>query len=270
MEDYTNPEITEEENLEEELSFSDKIVGVFSEPKTTFESIAKFDLKFTDWFLPLIIVAILAISSQYILMLSPEIKHELITKQKDAIQEQFDEAIRKGDITQEQVDRQMDIMDEHIGSTNPLFMVIGLISGIIFFFIVFFVIATFYFILAKFILKGDGSYTGAMIAASMPMFINLVQLILIIIVSLAMGVYIKGFSIATLIGMDNTTVTGFLLSRFEIFSIFGYVVTGIALAKLFKSESVTKYVISVLASWLIFTSIIFYLAQSFKFLQNMI
>jgi len=269
MEDYNNPEITEEENVEEEeLSFSDKIVGVFSEPFATFESIAKFKLKFGDWFLPLIIVAIIAVSSQYILMMSPDIKLEIVKKQQEAVQERLDTAVKSGSITREQADQRMEMIGQ--GFTNPLFMVIGIITGIIGFVVIIFIIATFYFILAKFILKGDGSYTGALIATSMPMFINLVQAILIIIVSLALGTLIKSFSIATFFGMDTTTFTGFILSRVEIFSIFGYVVTGIALSKLFKAESAKKYIVAVLASWLIVTTILFYMSHSFKFLQNMI
>lgn len=269
MDDYTNPEINEEENLEdEELSFSDKIVGVFTEPVATFEAIAKNDLKFIDWFLPLLIVAVLAVSSQYILMINPEIKLEMIKKQTAAIEKQFEEAVQKGDMTQEQADRQMEIIESQMGSTNPLFMTIGVVSGILAFFIFFFIVAAFYFILAKFILKGDGSFTGAMIATAMPMFITLVQLILIIIVSLAVGTYIKGFSLATLFGMETDTLVGFVLSKFEIFTIYAYTVVGIALAKLFKAESAVKYIAAVIASWLVVSLIIFYLSQSFTFLQS--
>lgn len=271
MNDYTNPEIQEEELLEdEELSFSDKAVGVFTEPIATFESIAKYDLKFIDWFLPILIVAILAISSQFLLMINPEIKHEIIKKQMTAIEERIDEAVESGQMSQAQGEQQLEIIQSRMGDTNPVFMLIQGGIGLVMFFIVFFIIAAFYFILAKFILKGEGSYTGAMIASALPSFITLLQLILIIIVSLVMGKLIKGFSIATLLGMGNDTLVGFILSRFEVFSIFAYSVTGIALAKLFKAESVKNYIIAVIASWLVASTIIWVLSQSFSFLENFI
>ena len=262
MEDYTNPELQEEEILEEEeeLSFSDKIVGLFTEPSATFESIAKYDLKFVDWFLPFFILMIVLLSSQFILAINPEIELEMFQQASETIQKSVD----AGDITQQQAEMQLDFMK------TPMFAVIQIIGGSIASFFMFFVIVTFYFILAKFALKGDGSYKGAMVATSFPAFITLVQMILLIIVSFAFGTHVKSFSLTTLLDLDIKTFAGFILSKIDPFTIFSFTVTGIAFAKLFKSEDVKKYVFAIIGSWLGFSLLIFALSKSIPFFDNFI
>ena len=46
----------EDELLTEELSFTDKFTGVITSPAATFESIAKFELKTSDWLLPIVLM----------------------------------------------------------------------------------------------------------------------------------------------------------------------------------------------------------------------
>ena len=43
---------------EEELGHSDKLVGVFAEPKTMFEKMSHFPPKTMDWFLPVILLLV--------------------------------------------------------------------------------------------------------------------------------------------------------------------------------------------------------------------
>lgn len=64
--------------VEAELSHTDKMVGIFSEPSTTYESTAKFPPRTMDWFLPLLFVVILSIASQFILFSNPEIKYQIV------------------------------------------------------------------------------------------------------------------------------------------------------------------------------------------------
>ena len=72
---------------------------------------------------------------------------------------------------------------------------------------------------------------------------------------------LTGLNPASLIGMDVKTLTGFLLSRLDVFSIWFYVVVGIAFAKMFKSNDTKKYVITSLVIWLVFMFIIFGLGK---------
>ena len=261
MEEYTNPEIQDEEILEEEeLSLSDKIIGVFTQPMSTFKSIVNFDLKFIDWFLPYFLFLIIQVSSQFIVMTNPEIRMEINAKSMELMQPFVD----SGQMTEADVERQMEMGNSTIAKT------LGVITGVIGGFIMFFIISGLYFIIAKFILKGDGSYTGVMIAFGLTSLIILLQQILLIIASLAAGKHFTSFSLTTLLGMDIKTIEGFALSFFEPFKIAYYIIFSIALGVLFKSADLKKYIITVISIWIGFSAIFFVAAQSFPFLNAFI
>ena len=134
----------------------------------------------------------------------------------------------------------------------------------------FFVFTTLAFVLAKFVLKGDGTYGQAMTAMGLPLYISVLQSVILIIVGMLMGKMLTGLNPASLTGMDLKSLPGFLLSRLDIFSIWFYAVVGISFAKMFKSDNVKKYIITSLATWLIFMIIIFGLAQVVPSIGNMI
>ncbi|MBK6679606.1 MAG: hypothetical protein IPG53_06030 [Ignavibacteriales bacterium] len=55
----------EDELLQEELSFTDKFLGVVTNPASIFGSITKFELKTTDWLLPIVIMLAGAVLLQF-------------------------------------------------------------------------------------------------------------------------------------------------------------------------------------------------------------
>ncbi len=118
------------DSREIELSHSDKIAGVFSEPAKTFEITSKFPLRTIDWILPIILLLILSIISQFILFNNPEISYQMQQKQREAVQKMVDE----GKITQEQADKQSQFM------TGSVMVIIRSVSTLIFGFIFFLII----------------------------------------------------------------------------------------------------------------------------------
>jgi hypothetical protein len=172
-------------------------------------------------------------------------------------------------MTREQADEQLDRTGEMM--SNPMFIyVFPTITIVVMTLLWFFVITTLAFLIAKFALKGDGGYAQAMSSLGLPLYISVIGGIVLIILAVLMGKMITGVNPASLTGMDVKTLPGFLLSRFDVFSIWYYVVVGIAFAKMFKSDNVKKYVITSLVTWLVFMFIIFGLGQVVPFFGNMI
>ena len=134
----------------------------------------------------------------------------------------------------------------------------------------FFVFTTIAFLISKFVFKGEGSYSQAMTAMGLPMYISVLQSIILIIVGMLMGKMLTGLNPASLTGMDIKTLSGFLLSRLDVFSIWFYVVVGIAFAKMFKSDNTRKYIFTSIGIWLVFMFIIFGLGQVSPIFKNMI
>jgi len=273
MEEMQNPDApkmssVEDAQEEQELSHTDKLVGVFTEPVAMFGKAAKFPAKTADWLIPVFVVIVIAILSQFVMTSNPEIKRQQQDKMIERMEKQFDEAVAKGQMTREQANQQLDTMQDNMGATSA-FQTIGIVVGIpIATFIVFFVISGFFFAVAKFGLKGEGSYKDIMVAYGLPWYISVIELIITAIAALAMSKLLTGLSVADLMGTDKSTITGFFLGKLSLFSIWFYVAFGIGLAKMNKSDNVKKYVIAVFAIWIGFGLLFHFLTKAVPFLAN--
>ncbi len=255
------------ESQEEELNHSDKMIGVFTEPTSTFEKIAKFPPKTLDWFLPILLLAILVSVQQIVYHSNPTIKDQLRQKQMDAIEKRLDSQVESGTLTRDQANQQRDMIEgqmDKMGGITLVFQTIGILIAI---FVFFFIMAGIYFLLAKFVLKDDGGYTSVLVASGMSAYIGMLGVIIITIVSLLMGKLIMDASVASFMGSDKSTLVGWILAKLDVFTIWSFAVFAIGLAKMFKSSSTQKYYMLVFGVWIIGGLILFYLAKAIPFLK---
>lgn len=267
MQNQEAPKMSSVEQEEFEMSHTDKLVGVFSEPDATFSKMSKFPPKTADWVIPILIVIVVAILSQFLMMNNPTIKAAIVEKQMAATEKSLNESVAKGQITQAQADQQLESIRDRIEQGGAIQMV-GIFVGIPFgVFLYFFIVSGVFLILAKFILKGEGTYKEAMVAYGLPHYILAIQAIVMVIAALAMNKYITGTSVADFIGTEKNTIAGFILGKLDVFTIWFYVVFGIGLAKMFKSSNTQKYILGVVAVWLGFGLLFFALAKSVPFLS---
>lgn len=255
------------DNDEFELSHSDKVVGLFSEPTKMFEEIAKFSPKIIDWLIPLLVFIVVLSLSTVVMQTNPQIKYEMLEKQTAAMEKNFNGAVDSGKITQEQADAQVAKMREHLEKGGMLFLIPQIIGVIIFMFITFFLISGFYYGVVRLALNGNGTYSTSMVAFGLPFYIASIQIVFQVIVAMLMSKMITDLSIATFLELDTTEFLGFLLSKLDLFSIWFYVVVGIAYAKMFKSSNTKKYIITIIGLWLGFSFLFFYLAKTFPMLS---
>jgi hypothetical protein len=256
-------------NEMEELSHTDKIVGVISEPSNLFSKLVSLKVKASDWLLPLLAMIVVIIVATFVYMSNPEIKLQMQQQQEKAMQEQFQKMVESGQMTQQQADERI---DQSRGlMNNPMFTYLFPSIGIVVMTLLwFFVFTTVAFLIAKFAFKGTGSYAQAMSAFGLPLYILVFQTIILIILGLLMGRIVSGLNPASLLNMDMKSFGGFLVSRFDVFSIWFYVVVGIAFAKMFKSDNIKKYAITSVGVWLVFMFIIFGLSKVSPIFGNMI
>jgi hypothetical protein len=235
---------SEPEESQEELSHSDKMIGVFTEPGKTFDNVSKFPPRTKDWVLPLVILLALVSIMQIILMQNSEIAFQAKQKQLVKIQEQIDEAVKNGQMTQEQSDQQMDaIMEQMDQSTSPVRLIIQTVSIFIFGFIIFLIFAGIHLMLSKLVLKGEGTFASALVANGLAAYIGMVHVIVAAVLSLAFSRLLNDVNVATLIQAEKLSVVGFILGKLDVFSIWAFIVIGIGLSKMFKASSSTKYII---------------------------
>ena len=270
MEDLNDDQVNNEELLEEnefELSHSDKMVGVFSEPTNTFAEIAKTPPKVIDWLVPLLIFIVVSSLSSVIMISNPQIKFNMMEKQTEAMEKSFAEYVDSGAMTQEQADTQIEKVRETMEGNGTAIIISQVVATVIMGFIVFFIMCGFYYGVVRLILKGDGTFGNVMVAYGLPFYIASIQAILVVIVAMLMNKMVTDLSVATFLDLDKTELVGFLLSKLDLLTIWFYVVVGIGLAKMFKSDDTKKYVGMVLGLWLGFSFLFFYLGNAIPFLS---
>lgn len=256
----------EQINSEEELSHTDKMVGVITAPVETFEKIAKFPPKTVDWFVPVLILCIVISLTQILLMTNPEIALQAKQKQKEAIQKNFDEMVAKKQMTQQQADEQMEKIEERMGSMGAITYVFQTVGVFFAVFIFFFILCGIYFLLSKFALKGDGTYASALVADGLVSYIVIIQIIIAALLAFAFGRLMRDTSVASILDMDKSTITGWLLAKIDPLSIWAYSVLSIGLAKMFKSDSMIKYFVMVFGLWIIGGLLLWFIAKTVPFL----
>jgi hypothetical protein len=255
---------------EKELSFSDKIVGVFTEPGVTYEKISKFPLKVTDWLVPYLILFLIAAVCNLFVMRNPEIKYQAKQKQMEMYTKKLDEQVQEKKITPEQADAQKSQMEKQMGNMDsPLFMVFGLIGGVVGGFIVVLIMAGYFYLFSKFIFKDECTFTGVLVANGMTSYITIINAILAAILSLFFGRLLTDVSAASILNIEKGTILSYLLNKVDIFMIWAYLVFAIGLVKINKANSSVKYYAMVFGSWVGWSLVFFFLTKNVPFLKGM-
>ncbi len=256
------------EPVEGELSHSDKMIGIFTEPDNTYRQISKFPPKTIDWILPFILLLLVIAVTQILVMTNEEIYFQVKQKQKEQTEKMFNDMVEKGQLTREQADQQMERVDEQLNmGKTPVGMLLMVVSIFIFGFVMFFIISGVYFLFSRFVLKGDGTYKSAMVASGLTSYIAIISVILAAILAYAFGRLVGDVSVGSLMNADKTTFSGFALGKLDIFSIWGYIVLSIGLSRMFKSESKGKYFAMVFGIWIVWSVLSFFIAKAVPFLS---
>jgi len=130
-----------------ELSHSDKMIGVFTEPAKTFYTTSKFPPRNKDWVIPVLIFFIVVALIRIIAMTNKEVYFEA---KKQGI-ERIEQMVESGTMTREQGDEAINAIDQQMEfMQGPIGWVITIATTIIFGFIIFFIIVGLYYLLIKF------------------------------------------------------------------------------------------------------------------------
>jgi hypothetical protein len=250
-----------------ELSHSDKMIGVFTEPSRMFSITSRFAAKHKDWVIPILTFFIVVSLIRILAMTNEEVYFEAKKQGIDRIEKM----VESGTMTREQGDEAINAIDQQMEFMNgPVGWVITIATTIIFGLIIIFIIVGIYYLFIKFLFKGDGTFTTALVATGLTTYISILQIILGGILTMTLGKMIMDTSLASLMGSDKTTLTGWLLAKIDPISIWTYIILAIGFAKMFKSESTGKYYALVFGLWLIGGFILFQLSQAIPFLQAFI
>ena len=260
MENF-NQEIQEES----ELGHSDKIIGLFSEPKKTFEKMSGYSPKTIDWLLPITLLLFIVVLSRVLIIQNPDLAYQVKQQQKESMEKSLNTAVEKKQITTEQKEERLNQSLENMN--KPIFQFLGYVGIIIGGFIVFFLISGVYFLFTKFILKGEGAYAAALVANGMTGYIGIIQIILATVLSYILGRLVNDISLASLMNSDKATIIGYILSKLDIIFIWSLIILSMAFSKMFKSQSIGKYYGMVFGIWIVWGVFSFWLGKAVPWLN---
>ena len=191
----------------EELSHSDKMIGIFTEPTKTFEHMAKIPVRAKDWVIPVLILLFVAGLISRLVMMNEEVYFEIKQKQAEALEEQVEE----GNLTREQADQQLEGIEAFM--RGPIGWITAIVGSLFIGFIMSFIFTASSWFWCKFVLKGDGSYSSALVANGLTAYISIIQFIITGILTFLFGTLVKDTSLAELLSTDRTTIAGFFLAK---------------------------------------------------------
>lgn len=234
-------------NEEEVLSHSDKLVGIYTAPSETFQKMSYEKPKHSDWLIPLAVILVVVIASFIIKMNNPEIKDKMMSAQVEKQEKAIDEMVKQGKLDPDKAEQQKESVNKMM--TGPLAMVIGSLGIIVNYCLVFFVLAGIIFLFARFVFKGSGTYTHALIANSMTNYIAMIGVIIALILSIYMVKPFNDVNANNFAGLKG--FGGFGLNLIDIFGIWANIVYIIGLKKLFKLDSAIGIGIVVFIIWIL-------------------
>jgi hypothetical protein len=254
-----NPEIQDPEVQDQEtMSFTDKLIGIFIEPVKVFKNIAGNPIKTSDWILPIIIIIVLSIAAQMITLNNPLVQENM----KQEMLKRFQKSIDEGKMTQEQAEQIMDNMDKYKG-----FQYIGIFVFVpIMMFVITFLAALFYWILARAGLKGDPNYMSVVTIYSLTSVISIIEILITTILAITLGKLNTVPSLALIMPDMADGPLKILMGKINPFTFWWLILMGIGLAKLSKNQ-VKNGIIWVFGLWLVYVVVVVVVIPAVPFLR---
>lgn len=225
----------------DQLSFMDKVAGVFYEPSRVFGSFKTTPVKVGDWLTPVLLLAVIVGVTVYVTFSSPDLRFQVAQQQEQRI----DKMVSEGKMPADQAEQAKERME----SGSSAFMSIGIFSGVVAIFIIFFAAAAVWLLIGKVILKGDVNYSQMMGVAGLSSWISLVGVVFSIVIMILLSRLDGGLHLGMLMQM-STDKSYALLRSANLFTIWNLAATSIGIGTLAGKKGVMPAV-WVFAIWIV-------------------
>lgn len=236
-----------------EVLLGDAMAGIFTEPGATF-SLVKQSAKKNYWLVPLLILMIVGILSSFLVLRDEELSSQVREKQKTAMKEQFDKAVKEGSMTREEADKKMEQSQKFVGGS--MMIIFGAV-GTFFVTLIFFFLRSLVYWGSLKILKGQVSFREVMNVVGLSGLITSIQLIVDTVLAIFTGRLMANIGPVLLI---NEETFGSSMLRFianiDLLNFWYLVILGIGLAKVsgLDSKKTIPLAIGLWLVWVLLTS----------------
>ncbi len=256
-----NPNLEAEIEKEEfEPSHSDKLVGVFIEPGKTFRLAALYKTKIPDWFLPLLLFVLASVLANFLMTTNTAINYDRMHKSLDRLKVQMEYLVDEGYITRDYADKRIEnskkSFEKGTADKNQPLKAFFIVAQVL---LSFFLAALFYYVVFRVMMRKELRFSQILVAAGLPYYINLLHKITIVLVAILLEKYIEGFSISDIFSLGKNNVIGFVLSKFDPFSIWYFFIVATGIKKLAGEGRIIIYAAIILGSWIGLSTLVFIL-----------
>jgi hypothetical protein len=230
------------------MSFTDKVMNVFSAPGELFEGIAKSEKQNSNWAIPLILTMIAGIIFVFVAFSQAPIQDQMREQQEKTFQKQ----IESGKMTQEQVDRAMSFSPK---PGSPIFMAFGAVGVAFVTAAMLFGFALGFWLVGKWVFKAPVVYAKVLEVVGLSMYVSVLGSIITLLLVVAMGSLYATPSLALAVShFDPSNKVDKLLASINLVTFWYLAVVSVGLGKIF-SVTTTKALVAVGVLWAVWTGI---------------
>jgi hypothetical protein len=250
-----------EPRVREDISLSDAMTGVFTEPSPTFEGV-KNSKKRSYWVVPTIILIIFTLVASFLVLNDEELYSEIKTMQKEAAMKRMEERVKEGKMTQEQMNEAMERTEKFMDKSSPFFLISAIAGPIIGTFVVLFFRGLVLWGAVK-ILKGTASYMLVVCVVALTGLIDVISTVVNTVLSIIMGRLSVNIGPALFATKDTVGETAAkFLAHFDLFNFWYLIVLGIGLGVVSNLKN-SKTIPAVFVLWLVWIVIASFTGISF-------
>ncbi len=232
-----------------EMSFTDKVMNVFSAPGELFEGVAKSEKQNSNWSIPLILTMIAGIIFVFVAFSQAPIQDQI----REQTEKTFQKQVESGKMTQEQADRASSMNPAKPGT--PLFMIFGAVGVAFVTAAMLFGYALVFWLVGKWIFKASAAYGKVLEVVGLSMYVSVLGSIITLLLVVAMGSLYATPSLALAVShFDPANKVDKFLGAVNILTFWYLAVVSVGLGKIF-SVSTAKALIAVGALWAVWTAI---------------
>lgn len=215
--------------VQEDISLSDAMTGVFTEPRTTFEGV-RDSKKRSYWLVPTIIVIIFTIVASLLVINDEELYSEIKQMQHDAVVKRLEERVKEGKMSQEQMDQQLERTERFMDKSSPFFLISTILGPIIGGFIILFLRALVLWLVLK-IFKGAVSYMLVVCVTALTGLIDVISTVINTVLAIITGRLMVNIGPILLFAKDSMSENMMkFVSHFDLITIWYLIILGIGLS----------------------------------------
>lgn len=247
--------------VQEDISLSDAMTGVFTEPRVTFEGV-KNSRKRSYWLVPTILMIIFLIAASFMVINDEELYSEIKSTQTEAVKKRMEERVKEGKMSQEEMNQAIERTEKFMDKSSPFFLVSAILGPLIGGFIILFLRALILWLVIK-VFKGTASYMLVVCITALTGLIDVISTVINTVLAIVMGRLSVNIGPSLIFAKDSLSEDMMkFVSHFDLISIWYLIVLGIGLSAVSNLKS-SKTIPAVFALWIIWVCLASFAGLSF-------